>query len=134
MPELPDITVYLEALDRLIARRVLERVRIADMFVLRTAVPPIESLQGKRVVELQRLGKRVVIGFEGDRWLVHGDLELHGQIRSIAVSVARENGRYTGSTTLRQSDFAITPISIAGGAVKVKDEIAVEFAIVMADR
>jgi hypothetical protein len=91
------------------------------------------------VLDVPRFGQirfhsTAVQRLEGDRWLVHGDLELHGQIRSIAVSVARENGRYTGSTTLRQSDFAITPISIAGGAVKVKDEIAVEFAIVMADR
>jgi formamidopyrimidine-DNA glycosylase len=70
MPELPDITVYLEALDRRIARRVLERVRLADMFVLRTAVPPIDSLNGNRVVELRRIGKRIVIGFEHDRWLV----------------------------------------------------------------
>ena len=91
------------------------------------------------VLDVQRFGQirfhsTAVQRLEGDRWLVHGDLALHGQIRSIAVSVARENGRYTGSTALRQSDFAITPISIAGGAVKVKDEIAVEFAIVVADR
>ena len=59
---------------------------------------------------------------------------MAAQRSSIAVSVARENGRYTGSATLRQSEFAITPISIAGGTVKVKDEIAVDFDIVMADR
>src|SRR5690349_10419873 len=70
MPELPDITVYLEALDRRISRRVLERIRLVDMFVLRTAVPPIDSLHGRRVVELRRIGKRIVIGFEGDLWLV----------------------------------------------------------------
>jgi polyisoprenoid-binding protein YceI len=91
------------------------------------------------VLDVQRFGQirfhsTAVQRLEGDRWLVHGDLELHGQIRSIAVSVARENGRYKGSTTLRQSEFAITPISIAGGTVKVKDEIAVDFDIVMADR
>ena len=89
------------------------------------------------VLDVQRFGQirfhsTAVQRLEGDRWLVHGDLELHGQIRSIAVSVARENGRYKGSTTLRQSEFAITPISIAGGTVKVKDEIAVDFDIVMA--
>lgn len=70
MPELPDITVYLEALDRCISRRVLEKVRLADMFVLRTALPPIDSLNGKRVIELRRIGKRIVIGFEGERWVV----------------------------------------------------------------
>jgi formamidopyrimidine-DNA glycosylase len=70
MPELPDITVYLEALERRVSGRVLERIRLIDMFVLRTAVPPIDSLEGRRVVALRRLGKRIALGFEGDRWLV----------------------------------------------------------------
>jgi len=91
------------------------------------------------VLDVQRFGQirfhsTAVQRLDGDRWLVHGDLELHGQIRSIAVSVAHGNGRYTGSTTLRQSEFAITPISIAGGTVKVKDEITIDFDIAMADR
>ncbi len=70
MPELPDITVYLEALDRRVVGQVLEKIRLKTFFVLRTAVPPIDSLQGKRVVALRRIGKRIVFGFEGDRWLV----------------------------------------------------------------
>lgn len=70
MPELPDVTVYLEAVERRVLGRVLEQVRLADMFVLRTAVPPIDSLAGRRVARLRRLGKRIALGFEGDRWLV----------------------------------------------------------------
>jgi len=70
MPELPDITIYLEALERRIVRQTLEKLRIVDMFVLRTAVPPVDSLVGKRVLGLRRLGKRLVFQFEGDRWLV----------------------------------------------------------------
>ena len=70
MPELPDVTVYLEALHSRVMGRKLERVRIASVFVLRTAVPPIATLEGKRVVALRRLGKRIVFGFEGDLWLV----------------------------------------------------------------
>jgi formamidopyrimidine-DNA glycosylase len=70
MPELPDITVYVEALERRIVGHVLQRVRLADIFVLRTAVPPIESLLERRVTELRRLGKRIAFGFEGERWLV----------------------------------------------------------------
>ncbi len=70
MPELPDITVYLEALDRRVVGRVLARVRVANVFVLRTAVPPIDALHGRRVTALRRLGKRIVFGFEGDHWLV----------------------------------------------------------------
>jgi len=70
MPELPDITVYIEALEaRLIGRR-LERVRLASPFLLRTAVPPIKSAECRKVVELRRLGKRIVLGLEGDLWLV----------------------------------------------------------------
>ncbi|MBL9187869.1 MAG: formamidopyrimidine-DNA glycosylase [Opitutaceae bacterium] len=70
MPELPDITAYLDALAPRVLGRVLERVRIAHVFLLRTAVPPIDSLHGRRVTALRRIGKRIVFGFEGDRWLV----------------------------------------------------------------
>ena len=70
MPELPDITVYLEALERRVVGQVLEKIRVLDGFVLRTAVPPIASLEGQRVERLRRLGKRIAFGFAGDRWLV----------------------------------------------------------------
>ena len=70
MPELPDITIYLEALERRILNQPLTRVRIASPFLLRTAVPPIQSIENRRVVTLRRLGKRIVFGFEGDLWLV----------------------------------------------------------------
>jgi len=70
MPELPDITVYIEALERRVIGRALKRIRIADMFVLRTAMPPIDSLVTRRVVELRRIGKRIAFGFERDLWLV----------------------------------------------------------------
>ena len=70
MPELPDITVYLEALEQRIQGTTLKRVRIASPFLLRTAVPPLSSVEGKKVVGLRRLGKRICIGVEGDLWLV----------------------------------------------------------------
>jgi formamidopyrimidine-DNA glycosylase len=70
MPELPDITVYLEALEKRVVGQVLDRIRVLDVFVLRTAVPPIDSLTGRRVTALRRLGKRIAFGFESDRWLV----------------------------------------------------------------
>ena len=70
MPELPDIVVYCEALERRLPGRVLERIRIVDPFVLRTAVPPIDALAGTTVETLRRLGKRLALGFAGDRWLV----------------------------------------------------------------
>ena len=70
MPELPDIVVYIEALEKRIQGILLERVRVASPFLLRTAVPPLPSAEGKQVVELRRLGKRICFGFEGDVWLV----------------------------------------------------------------
>ncbi len=70
MPELPDIVVYIEALEKRIVDQRLEDVRIASPFLLRTAEPPIQSVHGKRVTELRRIGKRIAIGLEDDRWLV----------------------------------------------------------------
>jgi len=70
MPELPDIVEYLEALERRILGENLERVTIASPFLLRTANPPISSIQGKRVREVRRLGKRICFGFEQQLWLV----------------------------------------------------------------
>jgi formamidopyrimidine-DNA glycosylase len=70
MPELPDITVYIEALERRLQGARLESTHISHPFLLRTFDPPISSLYGKRIVGLRRLGKRIAIGFEGDHWLV----------------------------------------------------------------
>jgi formamidopyrimidine-DNA glycosylase len=70
MPELPDLTVYLEALEQRIVGQRLERVLILSPFLLRTALPPIESAQGRRVDQVRRIGKRIAIGLDGDLWLV----------------------------------------------------------------
>jgi formamidopyrimidine-DNA glycosylase len=70
MPELPDITVYLEALERRILGKTLEHVRVHGPFVLRTIDPPIDALAGKTVTNLRRLGKRVVIGTDNDLWVI----------------------------------------------------------------
>lgn len=70
MPELPDIVVYIEALERRILHQTLERVQIGSPFLLRTAVPPVSSAEGSQVRELRRLGKRICIGLENDLWLV----------------------------------------------------------------
>jgi formamidopyrimidine-DNA glycosylase len=70
MPELPDITIYLEALERRVLGQTLERVRVASPFLLRTAVPPLTGAHGRKVTSLRRLGKRIAFGLEGDWWLV----------------------------------------------------------------
>ncbi|MGH7529520.1 MAG: Fpg/Nei family DNA glycosylase [Gemmatimonadales bacterium] len=70
MPELPDITVYLDALAPRIVGQPLERVRITSPFVLRTADPPLEAAEGRRVVGLRRLGKRIVWKLDGRLFLI----------------------------------------------------------------
>ncbi len=64
MPELPDITAYLRALEPRIMGETLEQVRIASAFLLRTAQPPLASVEGRVVRELRRIGKRIAIGVE----------------------------------------------------------------------
>lgn len=69
MPELPDVTVYVEALERRILGRRLQRLTIRGPFLLRTVDPPIDSIIGKTVLEVRRLGKRILIGFDPHLWL-----------------------------------------------------------------
>ncbi|TMQ22559.1 MAG: formamidopyrimidine-DNA glycosylase [Candidatus Rokuibacteriota bacterium] len=70
MPELPDVTVYIEALERRIAGATLQRVRLLTPFLLRSVDPPLNALTGRRVVGLRRLGKRIVIALEDELFLV----------------------------------------------------------------
>jgi formamidopyrimidine-DNA glycosylase len=70
MPELPDITIYIEALQRRILGQQLLGVRINSPFLLRTFEPPLSAVDGKRATELRRLGKRIAIGLEDELWLV----------------------------------------------------------------
>jgi polyisoprenoid-binding protein YceI len=67
-----------------------------------------------------------------DRWTVRGELTLHGQIRPVAVDVSYRAGHYTGQATLKQTEFGMKPVSVAGGTVKVKDAVRVEFDIQVA--
>ena len=70
MPEYPDIVVYIESLEKRILGVTLEHVRISSLFLLRTAVPPISSIEGKPVEEIRRLGKRICWRFQDELWLV----------------------------------------------------------------
>ena len=70
MPELPDITAYITALEPRILGQKLERVRLGSVFLLRTVDPPLSSVEGRTVTSLRRIGKRIAIGVEGDLWLV----------------------------------------------------------------
>ena len=83
MPELPDITVYIEKLQTLVQGRVLQRARMLNPFVLRTAVPAISGVEGQAVVAVERLGKRVVLALaDGTLLVIH--LMIAGRLRWLA--------------------------------------------------
>lgn len=66
-----------------------------------------------------------------DRLLVHGTLDLHGQSHPVTVDVALKDGVYRGTAAFKQTGFGIQPVSVAGGTVKVKDEVKIEFEIAL---
>lgn len=74
-------------------------------------------------------GRVEVLG--DSHWTVRGELTLHGQTRPVTVEVAEKAGHYTGRATVKQSNFGIKPVKVAGGTVKVKDEVLVEFDILL---
>jgi formamidopyrimidine-DNA glycosylase len=80
MPELPDIVVYIESLEARVRGKVLQSVRLLNPFILRTAVPPIRTAEGRKVLGLRRLGKRIVFELEGGLFLVL-HLMIAGRLR-----------------------------------------------------
>jgi formamidopyrimidine-DNA glycosylase len=105
MPELPDVTVYIEALQRRIVGRRLDHIVLKNPFLLRTADPTLQSCEGRTVVSLRRLGKRIAIGLDGDRWMVlhlmiagrlHWYAKDHqGRIRAPLLQLEFPNGTLT---------------------------------------
>src|SRR5215207_1730200 len=100
MPELPDITIYIEALEKRLLGQRLEQLRIINPFLLRTVLPPIQTASGKTVRTLRRLGKRIAIGLEGDYWLV-----LHLMIAG-RLHWADRGAKLSGKYMLGAFDFA----------------------------
>lgn len=100
MPELPDITAYITALEARILGRQLEHVRLASPFLLRTADPPLADVEGRHVEKLSRIGKRIAIGVEGDLWLVL-HLMIAGRLHWRAPQI-----KLSGRQNLAAFDFA----------------------------
>ena len=92
-----------------------------------------EVLDADRYAEIS-FASTVIQPAGANRWTVTGELRLHGGAHTITFDVTRSGLAYVGRVRIRQRDFGITPISIAGGTVKVKDELLVEFSIVARDR
>jgi formamidopyrimidine-DNA glycosylase len=99
MPELPDIVVYVESLERHIVGRTLEQVRLKSPFVLRTAVPPLTDVIGKRILAVRRIGKRIALVMEGELFVVL-HLMIAGRLRWI------EAGGKPPATALATFHFA----------------------------
>ena len=83
MPELPDVAVYVEALERRVVGHRLDEIRLSSPFVLRTVVPPVAAAQGQRVTGVRRLGKRIVVALENEIFLVL-HLMIAGRLRWLA--------------------------------------------------
>jgi len=99
MPELPDISAYISALESRIVGQRLVRVRLASVFLLRTAEPPIAAVEGRVVRELRRIGKQIAIGVEGELWLV-----LHLMIAG-RLHWRPAGARFSGRQNLAAFDF-----------------------------
>jgi formamidopyrimidine-DNA glycosylase len=99
MPELPDISAYIAALEPRMLGEPIEQIRLASPFLLRTVDPPIAAIEGKKVRELRRIGKRIAMGVEEDLWLV-----LHLMIAGRLHWRAR-NAKLGGRNYLAAFDF-----------------------------
>ena len=99
MPELPDIVVYISALEARVLGQPLLRVRLGNPFLLRTADPPIREVEGKRVIGVRRLGKRIALALEGDLFLVL-HLMIAGRLHWRAI-----DAKLAGKVSLAAFDF-----------------------------
>ncbi len=119
MPELPDVVVYVESLDRRIAGQRLDRVRLISPFVLRTVVPPLAAVEGRRVDAVRRLGKRIVICLEAELFLVL-HLMIAGRLRWL------ERGKkLPGRITLASFEFATGTVAFTEAGTKKRASLHV---------
>ena len=112
MPELPDIAVYIEALEKRIRGVVLRRLRLTHPFLLRTFDPPLTAVEGRRVIALRRIGKRIALQFEGDLWLlVH--LMIAGRLHWFEKTASR-----TGRAALAYFEFDTGTVTLTEAGSK----------------
>lgn len=112
MPELPDISAYISALETRILGQTLERVRLSSVFLLRTVDPPLISAEGRQVREIRRIGKRIAIGVEGDLWLV-----LHLMIAG-RLHWKPANSKLGGRQNLAAFDFSSGTLTLTEAGSK----------------
>ncbi len=151
MPELPDITVYIEALEERILGQTLDRIMLNSPFLLRSLDPPLQSVEGQQVRALRRIGKRIAIGFNNDVWLVlhlmiagrlhWGPRKDQPLIKRVLASFNFANGSLTlteagtqhrASLTLTASEKALADLD--PGGIEPLDADLASFAHALTDR
>src|SRR5437667_8635810 len=121
MPELLDIVVYIEALEKRILGHRLQRIQIASPFLVRTAAPPTSDAEGKHVVELRRLGKRICIGLEDELWLVL-HLMIAGRLHwKDEVAEARPSGRARAKFSSRKLKAQLATFRFDNGTLSLTE-------------
>jgi len=119
MPELPDIVVYIEALQRRILGHILERIQIRGPLLLRTAKPPIEAIPGHTAKELRRVGKRIALKFDNELWLVF-HLMIAGRLHWVEKRVTPD-----GRRTLAALDFDSGTLTLTEAGTKKRASLHV---------
>jgi len=117
MPELPDITAYLTALEPRVVGQLLEHVRIASPLLLRTAVPRIETIEGKTVRSLRRIGKRIVFCFDDELLLVL-HLMIAGRLHWRALDAKKGRPSLGGRNNLAAFDFMNGSLTLTEAGTK----------------
>jgi formamidopyrimidine-DNA glycosylase len=119
LPELPDVTVYIEALSSRILGQRVERARVGSPFLVRTVAPPLAAIEGRTVTGLQRVGKRIAIGVEGGAWMV-----IHLMIAGrLHWHPAPKRPKTDGRRTLAAFDFAEGSVSLSEAGTKKRASI-----------
>ncbi|MFO0677515.1 MAG: DNA-formamidopyrimidine glycosylase family protein [Polyangiaceae bacterium] len=123
MPELPDVTVYVEHLATRLVGRTIMKVRVASPFVVRTFDPPVSALEGKRVDSVRRLGKRIVFGIEGGMFLVV-HLMVAGRFK-WKPAVGTAHAKLTGKIGLFALDVAEGTLELTEASTKKRASVHV---------
>ena len=120
MPELPDVTVYIEALDKRIVGQPLEALRIVSPSLLKTARPPIRSVAGRGVLRLCRIGKRIAIGLENEHWVVV-HLMIAGRLQWTASPVAKRADGRSGAPSRANARNALAQLVFSSGVLTLTE-------------
>ena len=101
----------------------------ADRKTIRQTMLGPDVLDATRYPEIAFCSTAAAPAGDPARWIVHGELTLHGQVHPVVVDVREDGGVYQGTAVVKQTSFGIKPVKVAGGTVRVKDDVRIEFKI-----